>query len=167
MNTNIVLTGLMGAGKSTVGRKLVGSLDNYSFIDIDEEIVRREKMSISGIFKLKSEDYFRNLETEVIKEFAKKNNYVISIGGGGFEQEENREVLLENSKVFYLYASVQTLFERIKNDNSRPLLKCENPLQKLSDLLETREKNYKKSHFIIDTTDKMIDDITREILEKI
>lgn len=167
MNTNIVLTGLMGAGKSTVGHALADLLPNYKFVDIDDVIVEHENMSISDIFRIKSEGYFRNLETDIIKEFSKESGYIISIGGGGFEREENRRYLLGNGKVFYLSASAGTLFERIKNDNSRPLLACDNPLKKLSGLLDIREVNYKKAHFIIDTTGKTVENITREILEKI
>ena len=167
MNSNIVLTGLMGAGKSTVGKLLAELLEDYYFVDIDDEIVRREGISISDIFSTKSEEYFRSVETGIIKEFAHQKNYIISIGGGAFEFEENRTVLLKNGVVFYLYASAQTLFDRIKTDNSRPLLVCDNPLQKLSDLLKIREKNYKQADFIIDTTDKTIENITKEILEKI
>lgn len=93
MNSNIVLTGLMGAGKSTVGKLLAELLEDYYFVDIDDEIVRREGISISDIFSTKSEEYFRSVETGIIKEFAHQKNYIISIGGGAFEFEENRTVL--------------------------------------------------------------------------
>ena len=133
---NIILIGLMGAGKSTIGKTLATTL-NYRFIDVDEEIVKHENMSINDIFLQKSENYFREIETQVIKEICKNNKTVISLGGGGFEKEINREILLNNGKVFYLYTDVNTLYERIKSDSSRPLLKCKNPKEKLQELLKS------------------------------
>lgn len=165
MRNNIVLIGLMGAGKSTVGKALAKVLD-LNFIDIDEEIVKQENMSINDIFAQKSETYFRKLETEVIKQFCSRKNIVISLGGGAFEKEENRELLLNSSNVFYLRADAETLYERIKTDTSRPLLKCENPKLKLQELLEKREQNYQKAHYTIDT-DKSLNDIISEIQGKI
>lgn len=165
MKANIVLIGLMGAGKSTVGKALANSL-NWKFIDIDEEIVKQENMSINDIFAQKSESYFRELETQVIKKFSTYKNAVISLGGGAFEREENRKILLNSSTIFYLYANVDTLYNRIKTDSSRPLLNCENPKAKLQELLEKREPNYKKAHYTIDTT-KSIEEILNEIQEKL
>ena len=106
---NIVLIGLMGAGKSTVGKALAKDL-KYDFIDIDEEIVKSEKMSINDIFKLKSETYFRELETKTIEKFAQSDNVVISLGGGAIENKKNQTILLNTSKLFYLKASIETLF---------------------------------------------------------
>jgi shikimate kinase len=163
---NIVLVGLMGAGKSTVGKFLAQKLEQFNFVDIDEEIVREEKMSIPEIFSQKSEDYFRNIETEVIRKISSEQNLIISTGGGAFEREENRKLLNKNGKTFYLYAPIDILFERLKDDNSRPLLRCDNPKEKLANLLITRENNYKKSSFIIDTENKTIEQIVNEIVEK-
>ena len=163
---NIVLTGLMGAGKTTIGKALAENT-GFKFVDIDAEIVKQEQMSINDIFATKSEEYFRQIETEIIEKITQKNNQVISIGGGAFEKEVNRELLLTSCKVVYLQADVDTLFERIKTDNSRPLLQCDNPKDKLEELLKKREVNYKKAHYIIDTEKKTKEDITKEILEKI
>ena len=163
MANNIVLVGLMGAGKTTIGKSLAEKL-GYSYIDIDEEIVLLEKMSVNEIFELKSETYFREVETKVLQEFSGKENLVISTGGGAFEKEVNRELLLTSCKVVYLQADVDTLFERIKNDNSRPLLKCENPRGKLEELLAKREENYLKSHHKINTIGKSVDEIVNEIV---
>lgn len=158
---NIVLIGLMGAGKSTIGKALANNL-KYNFIDIDGEIVKSEKMSINDIFKLKSETYFRELETKTIEKFSQSDNAVISLGGGAFENEKNRTILLNSSKVFYLKASIDTLFERIKTDNSRPLLKCDDPKEKLKELLKKRESNYEKAHYIINAENSL-----EEIIQKI
>lgn len=141
----------MGAGKSTVGKVLAEVL-SWNFIDIDEEIVNQEKMSINDIFAQKSETYFRELETQVISKICKTKNAVISLGGGAFEKGLNRDILLENATVIYLYADEETLYERIKTDSSRPLLKCDDPRGKLKELLEKREPNYLKAHHKIDTS---------------
>lgn len=163
---NIVLTGLMGAGKTTIGKALAEKT-GFTFVDIDEEIVVKEQMSINDIFATKSEEYFRQIETEIIEKITQKNNQVISIGGGAFEKDANRELLLTSCKVVYLQADVDTLFERVKTDTSRPLLQCDNPRGKLEELLLKREENYLKAHYIIDTKNKTKQDITKEILEKI
>ncbi|MCD8377480.1 MAG: shikimate kinase [Candidatus Gastranaerophilales bacterium] len=167
MDANIVLTGLMGAGKSTVGKTLAQKLPDFVFVDIDEEIEKSEKMSVSEIFKTKSEEYFRELETKTIKHISSQKNMIISVGGGAFESEVNRQNLTKNGIVFYLYAPTSILFERIKNNSNRPLLKCNNPLSKLEELLKKRENNYKKSHYTIDTTNKTKEEITEEILRKL
>lgn len=164
MANNIVLVGLMGAGKTTIGKSLAEKLD-YSYIDIDEEIVLHEKMSINEIFETKSETYFREVETKILQKFSEQENLVISTGGGAFEKGINREILLNSGKVIYLYADVDTLFERIKNDTSRPLLKCENPKGKLEELLSKREENYLKAHHKINTVGKSVDEIVEEIIK--
>lgn len=167
MGGNIILTGLMGAGKSTVGRLLAEKLKDFRFCDVDNLIEEREKMTVSEIFEEKSENYFRKIEEDLIEELALLNNLIISIGGGAFESERNRTNLLNSGTVFYLYASAEVLYGRIKNQTNRPLLYCNNPLQKLSELLTKREANYKKSHFVIDTSDNTPDDAAAEILRKI
>lgn len=163
---NVVLTGLMGAGKSCVGKLLARKL-GFVFIDIDELIVQREKSSVNDIFEQKSESYFRKLESETIKSVVTAQNQVISIGGGAFELDVNRENLLNNSTVFYLKASLDTLYNRIKSDNSRPLLKCDNPKQKLETLLKTREPNYLKADYVVLTDNKSPDDVTDEIIRNL
>ena len=125
MNTNIILTGLMGCGKSSVGKLLAKQLSGYIFIDIDDVIVDLEGMSIPDIFAKKSENYFREQEKELIKQFSEEEGLVIALGGGSFENEESRNILLETGKVIYLKANTDTLYERIKGDKNRPLLQCE------------------------------------------
>lgn len=167
MSVNIVLTGLMGGGKTTVGKMLVKQLKDYIFIDTDDVISGLEEMSIPEIFKTKSEAYFRELEKKIIEEFSQEDNLIISIGGGAFENEINRENLKQNGKVFYLKASVDTLYERIKGDTNRPLLQCENPRKKLEELLIKREENYLKSDYVIETDGKDIESIVESIMERI
>ena len=165
MGVNIVLIGLMGAGKTTVGKALAKLLKSYKFVDIDAEIEKKENKKIVDIFKEKSEKYFREIETEVIQEVVQKQNQIISIGGGAFEKKENRKLLMSNGIVFYLRAGVNELYERIKGDTLRPLLDCADPRGRLQFLLNQREKNYKKAHFIINTENKTIDKIVTELIK--
>ncbi len=165
MSVNIVLTGMMGCGKTTVGKALVKSLKDYIFVDLDEVIVDLEGISIPDIFDKKGEDYFRTLEEQLVEEFCEEENLILSLGGGAFESKKNREKLLNTGKVIYLKSSVDRLFERVKNDTNRPLLKCENPKGKLEKLLALREPNYLKSHYIVETDNKTIDEIANEILD--
>ena len=93
MSANIVLTGIMGCGKSTVGKLLSKQLKNYIFVDTDDVIVDLEGMTIPEIFSKKSEQYFRNLEEGVIEELSQEENLIIALGGGVFESEKNRNNL--------------------------------------------------------------------------
>ena len=160
---NIVLTGLMGSGKTTVGNLLAESIDGFSFVDTDDVIVETMNMSINTIFEKYGEAKFRQIEKNVIFNLTEDENCIISLGGGAFEDDETRNFLLENSVVFYLKASVDTLYERIKNDNSRPLLNTVNPKQKLADLLNLRELHYNEAHYIIDTNSLSPYNIVKEI----
>lgn len=167
MSASIVLTGLMGAGKSTVGKALSKVLKDYTFVDVDDVIVDIEGMSIPDIFEKKSEAYFRRVEKEVIQELSEEEDLIIALGGGAFEDKNSREILAENCKVIYLKSSVERLYSRIKDDKNRPLLQCENPKDKLEELLKLREPNYLKAEFIVETDNKTIDEITQEIIELI
>ena len=164
MSANIVLTGLMGAGKSTVGKLLSKQLKNYTFVDVDEVIVDLEEMSIPEIFAQKGEPYFRELEKKVVSELSEEENLIIALGGGAYEDETNRENLAENGDVFYLKSTVERLLSRIKDDNSRPLLQCDNPKGKLEELLEKREPNYLKADYVIDTESLSISEIAEKII---
>ncbi len=167
MTANIVLTGMMGAGKSTIGKALSKILKDYTFIDVDNVIVDIEGMTISEIFEKKSEEYFRTIEKEIIQELSQEEDLIIALGGGAYENKETREILEENCKVIYLKSTVDRLFNRIKDDKNRPLLQCENPKSKLEELLKLREPNYLKAEYIIETDNKNIDDITKEIIEMV
>lgn len=167
MSANIVLTGMMGAGKSTIGKALSKILKDYTFIDVDNVIVDIEGMTISEIFEKKSEEYFRIIEKEIIQELSQEEDLIIALGGGAYENKETREILEENCKVIYLKSTVDRLFNRIKDDKNRPLLQCENPKSKLEELLKLREPNYIKAEYIIETDNKNIDEITKEIIEMV
>ena len=148
---NIVLTGLMGCGKTTVGKLLSETLEGFEFYDTDDVIVETMNMSVNTIFEKYGEEKFRQIEKNIIFNLAEDENCIISLGGGAFEDNETRNMLLKNSVVFYLKASVDTLYERIQNDDTRPLLNTVNPKKKLADLLNLREPHYNEAHYIIDT----------------
>ena len=164
---NIILVGYMGAGKTTVGKKL--SEHGYKFIDTDEYIVDYEKMSINDIFSRHGEKYFRDLETKVLNILAENTrNTVISTGGGLPLRKENEAILKNIGRVIYLKADADTIYERVKRDTKRPLLAGDDPYKKICDMLVERTPRYEAvADIIIDTREKNTDMIAREILEKI
>ncbi|MBE7703363.1 MAG: shikimate kinase [Cyanobacteria bacterium SIG28] len=151
MESNIVLVGMPASGKTTIGMKLSEVLRNYAFIDTDRLIEKTTGMQIREIFEKHSEDYFRKLEYDTIKLVCNGKNKIISIGGGAFENPDNRSTLLNFGRVFYLKSNLDVLYYRISDDNSRPLLSSQDPKTVLEKLLKKREENYKKAHVIIDT----------------
>lgn len=162
---NIVLIGMPGAGKSYIGGKLAKLLSHFNYVDIDFEIEKEQKMKISEIFQKYSESHFRRLETEVIRRFSQNRNQIIATGGGAFENLENISLLKQNGVVFYLRASADELFSRIKNETHRPLLKGSISVEKLRTVLRKRARNYNKADFVIDTEKKraytILDDIIK------
>jgi len=164
---NISLIGMMGCGKSTIGKLLAQYFTDFKLIDTDEMIVKSESKDINTIFALKGENYFRDLETQILLKILKNDSQIISTGGGIIKSEANRKLLKENSLVIYLKADAATLFKRVKNNKERPLLNVENMQEKINILLNERTKFYEEAHIVIDTTNKNIDIIQKEIVEKI
>jgi len=138
---NIVLVGLMGAGKSTVGRELA-SLLNCDFLDTDEELEKRTGVSIPVIFDVEGESGFRERESKVVEDLLSLSNTVISTGGGIVISEKNRENLKKAGKVVYLSATVELLLQRLKGSKNRPLLENVDLKSKLDKLLLEREVCY-------------------------
>lgn len=165
MSKNIVLVGLMGAGKTTIG-KLLSNITKKEFTDSDEIIEKEAGKTINEIFAEHGEKHFRDLEKNTIKKLSEKSNLIISTGGGSIENIENIENLKTNSVLFYLKTTPEILFSRIKTDTTRPLLKNPNPLLTLKNLLERREPFYKMADIEIETTNKTSDEIVKEIIEK-
>ena len=163
---NIVLTGMMGAGKTTAGNVISGILTDFSFIDMDGEIEKELGISISEIFKEYGEAYFRDIETNFLKKYSNQNNLIISTGGGIVERSGNIDLIKKSGVMFYLSAPAEELFERIKHTTNRPLLANPNPCDKIKELLSRRAKNYKKADFEIITTNKTIQEIAQEIVKK-
>ena len=160
---NIILTGLMGSGKTSVSVLLKEKFKNFDLAEIDNLITNKEGISINKIFETKGEQYFREIEKKVVDETLKSQNQIISLGGGSLENNFDFDLAKKNSVIFYLKADVETLYERIKNNKDRPLLKCDNPKSKLSELLKKREMNYQKANFIIDVNDLSIEQTADEI----
>ena len=122
MKNNIVLIGMMGCGKTTVARELSRLMPEYSLVDIDDEIEKSTGKKISEIFLKYGEAHFRNLEKDKIEKFCQKENQIISLGGGAFESDINRNILSDVSTVIYLKTSPEEIYSRIKNEFHRPLL---------------------------------------------
>ncbi len=149
---NIVLIGFMGSGKSTMGIRLSYRM-RRSVVDTDKLIERRQGKAISEIFAGEGETYFRQLETELLGELVEKLQYqIVSVGGGTPVREENRKLLKKLGTVFYLKASPESIYERVKHDKNRPLLQCENPLERIRSLMAEREAYYEEcADFVVDT----------------
>jgi len=164
MTKNIVLIGLMGSGKTTVGKIIAENLSR-KFIDTDDLIINTAEKSIKQIFSEDGEIVFREIETKIIEQVSKENNTVISTGGGAVLKEINIKNLQNNGILFYLYASPEQIFERIKGDSQRPLLNTENPVETLRNIQIQREKYYNQANFKISTGNKTVNIIADEIIE--
>lgn len=165
---NIILTGYMGSGKTTIG-KSVAKLTGYTFVDTDKLIVEQEGRSISEIFDTDGEQAFRHMETELLKKLIadSKSHLVVSTGGGMPVREENRKLLSELGRVVYLKASPEIIYNRIKDDNTRPLLQCENPQVRIEEMLAAREPLYEEGASVIVDTGRLCQlDAAHEIINK-
>lgn len=167
MQNNIILVGLMGAGKSTIGRQLARRLD-LTFYDSDKVIEERTGVSIPTIFSIEGEAGFREREAQVIAELSALSGIVLATGGGSVLRESNRQHLKAAGCVIYLRASAEHLFQRIKHDQNRPLMQTANPLQTLRDLLKAREPLYLEvADLVIPTGKQRVQVILRDILNKL
>lgn len=164
MKNNIALTGMMGSGKSSVSKELSKLLPEYSLVDIDNEIEKTTNKKISEIFLKFGEAHFRMLETDKIQKFVYGKNQIISLGGGAFEDEFNRRIILENCLVIYLKTSPDEIYNRIKNETHRPLLAKKFSVERITDIIKRRAINYEKADVIIDTDNKSPYNIANEIL---
>lgn len=164
---NVILVGYMGCGKTTVGKNLARAC-NYLFVDTDEEIEKMQGRTITEIFATDGEAAFRDMETDYLKNMFQHNTeaIVLSTGGGIAVREENRALLQELGIVIYLKAKPETIYERVKGDTKRPLLQCEDPLQKIKEMLKLREPLYgKAANKIIEVDEYRQSQITDMILE--
>ncbi|MFK0383689.1 shikimate kinase [Agrobacterium sp. NPDC090273] len=163
---NIVFVGLMGAGKSAIGR-LVAQQLKLSFIDTDVEIERVSRMTISELFATYGEDEFRALETRVIKRLMRGGPKVISTGGGAFINENTRRHIKRGSVSLWLKADIEVLWERVNKRDHRPLLKTENPKATLAALMEKRYPIYAEADMTIESRDVRKEIIVNEVLAAI
>lgn len=167
MNKNILLTGFMGTGKTTISHEL-HFMTRMEEIDLDAYIVEKAGCSINEIFEQQGEQFFRNLETESLKEILNKTDFILSCGGGTVLRAENVELMKQNGKIVLLTAEPQTIYDRVKNNNERPLLNQNMSIEYIAQLLEKRKDAYfQAADIVIRTDEKNIADICQEILNKI
>ncbi len=161
---NIILVGMMGAGKTTVGRLLAKQLGK-TFIDSDEEIQRRTGVTIPHIFDVEGEAGFRLRESAVIQELLAQNDIVLATGGGAILSPQNRSMMKQNGVVVYLKSTVHDLWQRTRHDQNRPLLQTENPRAKLQELLDLREPLYEEAADVVAHTGKQSVQVLLERLQ--
>jgi len=151
MNGNIFLVGMMGAGKTTVGRALAQRLE-LEFVDSDRVLVERTGVPVATIFEIEGEDGFRKREAAILAELARGADHVVATGGGAVLLADNRAVMRASGTVVYLRARIDNLWERTRHDASRPLLATPDPRATLAALLEARDPLYRDAaHVIVDT----------------
>jgi shikimate kinase len=175
MKRNIFyLTGFMASGKSTIGPMIANTL-GWDFFDLDKEIENKEGTKITDIFERKGEDYFRNVETEVLNLLSKNNNVIIALGGGTVASETNFKLIKSSGMIIYLKTSPEIAYKRLKFKQDRPALIFEGKdlpseekfIKRINSLMEKRKEYYEKADYII-TTDslpvgKTVDKIVRFI----
>ena len=163
-NKNIVLLGMMGSGKSTIGYLLSNKI-NSDFYDIDKIIEEEEGLKITEIFENKGENYFRKTEKKISLEELKNSNTVIALGGGAFMEKSIRNGAKNLSISFWLDVSLQSLLIRLKNVKKRPLLDKDNLKESIYKIYSERKKIYNKSDFRIKCDSKNTDQIVNKIIK--
>jgi shikimate kinase len=161
---NIVLTGFMGTGKTTVGRRLAEDL-RVPLLDVDASIEKEAGRSIRDIFEKEGEAHFRSLESQAIVRLCQNDRVVISTGGGALLYPENRDVLKKNGFIVCLSARAGTVLERLMDDMTRPLLAGENPALRIERLMKERDWVYTLCDLQIHTDDRTIADVAKAIID--
>ena len=161
----VILTGMMGAGKTDGGELLAEQL-GYEFLDTDNLIKGKAGKPITKIFKEDGEAAFRSMENEVIQSLEGEQEKVIATGGGAVVNPDNRRVLYSLGHVVYLKASARELYLRVKNDTGRPLLQSDDPKGTIQKLLEEREDAYEKADIVIDTELLNVDEVVDKIIDE-
>ncbi|WBF65505.1 MAG: shikimate kinase [Candidatus Kinetoplastibacterium crithidii] len=162
--TPIFLVGMMGAGKSTIGRSLAQYMDR-KFIDLDYEIEAACGVKIPLIFEIEGESGFRKRESDFLKRYSLDERIVLATGGGAVLAPDNRQILKSRGIVVYLKAELDVLFKRTNSDHNRPLLATKDPYLKLQSLLELRDPMYHEvADIIIDTSFYNVIDIAKELV---
>ena len=164
MKKNLVLTGMMGVGKSTVGKILAKNL-SYNFIDIDVLVELSEGISINKIFDRKGENYFRKIEREITLKELKKTGAVIALGGGAFMDKFIRIAVKNSSVSFWLDISPNLLIDRLKKNEKRPLLLKQNLAPAINKIYLERKETYNKANFRIKCNSLKQEEITKKIIK--
>jgi shikimate kinase len=148
---NIFLVGMMGAGKTTLGKAVAQRL-GLAFVDTDRLLIERTGVPVGTIFEIEGEEGFRKRESALLADVAAADEQVVATGGGIVIAEENRRVMREAGTVIYLRARLERLWERTRHDSSRPLLATPDPRARLAELLEVREPLYRDAaHLVMET----------------
>ena len=163
MKHNLYITGFMGTGKTVVGRKLAKKLDRI-FIDMDKAIQDRQGRSIEDIFKIKGEYYFRELETNLLKEIIQRDDLVVATGGGTLLTRKNVHLANKGGTIICLSANPMVIFNRLKEDNKRPLLLKKNKLEEIKNLLKKRNEYYNQLTWQVDTSELSVEEVADEII---
>lgn len=164
---NIFLIGYMGTGKSSVAAHMTKTY-GMEVVEMDEMIVCREGMSISDIFAKHGEDYFRDAEGKLLQEICQQENKVVSCGGGVVLRSQNVEEMRKGGRIVLLSAKPETILERVKDDDSRPLLVGNKTVAFISEMMEKRREKYEgAADIIIQTDNKSVVDICEEMIERI
>ena len=166
-NYNIFLIGFMGAGKSTISDYLKNVLA-MDVVEMDQCIVERQEMSISDIFETYGEEYFRELETNLLIEMQEKKNVIISCGGGVAMRERNVVEMKKNGRVVLLTAHPQTILDRVKDSDDRPLLNGHKNVEYIEQLMEARREKYEAAaDIVVDTDNKTVLQICEDLIQKL
>ena len=166
-NNNIFLVGLMGAGKTTIGRQLARRLGKR-FVDSDHEIEARTGASVPWIFEIEGEPSFRRREADMIRDLSKQDNLVLATGGGAVLDPASRALLAERGTVIYLRAAIGSILQRTSHDKNRPLLQTADPRAKLEELLAARDPLYREiADLVIDTGRPNVQSMVQTILDQL
>ena len=164
---NLILVGMMGSGKTTIGRALARHLGK-TFVDTDEEITKRTGVTIPHIFDVEGEAGFRQRESAILRELTGRDNVVISTGGGVVLDEQNRALLRQHGIVIYLKAGIQDLWQRTRHDRNRPLLQTEDPYARLKELLQLRDPLYREvADIVIHSSKQSANALMLHLVDKI
>ena len=148
---NVFLVGMMGAGKTTLGKALALRL-KADFFDTDKVLVERTGVPVATIFEIEGEEGFRRRESCILAELAERDDCVVATGGGAVLSAENRVLMRTHGTVVYLRARIESLWERTRHDSSRPLLATPDPRATLAEILEQRDPLYREAaHLVVDT----------------
>jgi len=167
VGSNILLVGMMGAGKTTVGKSLASYL-NKTFIDTDHEIQKRTGVKIPVIFEIEGEAGFRKREAKMLRQLLKIDNIVLATGGGIILNRENRELLRQNGTIVYLRATVNDLWHRTRHNKDRPLLQTLDLQAKLAELYDQRDPIYREiAHIVVESRKQSIRQMVKLLVQQL
>lgn len=163
-HSNIILIGMMGTGKTTVGTLLAELLD-YPLVDVDTLIAKNENMSLPEIFRTKGEPYFRDLESRTLKQVLETTGQIVSTGGGSVLRQDNCDEMLKQGLVVALTADVEHIVQRVDGDHNRPLL-VGDTTERVSTIMNERKEAYKFAHITVDTSLLKPEEVASHVLTR-